>query len=213
MHRLSNLLSLKNELDHAVRMNQISKTAVLRTEFETTSQAIEVALQQWQPCLPSKISLEDGRLESVGGENAPEQTRLQSIFHNAMAYRHSAFVYLYRTVRGYSPHHELVQTHAHASLEHCVETVMNRGPMGALLWPLFVAACEAVSDGDRLLARRAFAAIDLRQGMTNIERAWEIVQEVWSELDRLDSVYDDDVRIVDIWRKVSDNMGVTIVFG
>jgi hypothetical protein len=96
--------------------------------------------------------------------------------------------------------------------------------MGALLWPLFVAACEATSLSDRDLARQAFVAIDRRQGMTNIDRAWNIVQEVWRRADEAERRHEDlsqgDMASVlglsgggDLWRRVSEDMGMTIVFG
>ncbi|KAI1800757.1 fungal-specific transcription factor domain-containing protein [Daldinia bambusicola] len=213
MHRLSNLLSLKNDIENACLTNQTSKSAVLRMEFETTSQAIETALAQWEPCLPPNVVVENGVLRGSGGkEEIPEQQRLQSTFHNSLAYRHSAFVYLYRTIYGYSPRREVVQKHAHIALIHCVGTVTHGGPMGALLWPLFVAACEAISAEDRALAQKAFVGIDQRQGMTNIGQAWNIVQEVWR---RLDDMKDDSssVQDSDLWRKISAEMGVSIVFG
>ncbi|KAI0469343.1 hypothetical protein F4859DRAFT_142225 [Xylaria cf. heliscus] len=213
MHRLSNLLFTKKELEDAQRMKLVSKVAVLRTEFETTSQAIEAALTQWKPCLPPNITIQDDVLVlKDAGEEMPETARLQSILHNALAYRHSAFVYLYRTIYGYSPKHELVQKHSHTALHHCVQTTAARGPMSALLWPLFAAACEAISTEDRELARKAFSEIEQRQGMTNIQEAWRIIQEVWK---RLDSV-DDDFPIgktPDLWRTVCAEMGVTVVFG
>ncbi|KAI0384697.1 hypothetical protein F5Y04DRAFT_219499 [Hypomontagnella monticulosa] len=212
MHRLSNLLSLKNDIERASRENQASKSAVLRMEFESTSQAIETALTQWEPCLPPNVAIQDGVLVGSSQDNISEQQLLQSILHNALAYRHSAFVYLYRTIYGYPARREVVQKHVHIALIHCVETVTNRGPMGALLWPLFVAACEAISAGDRGLAQSAFAGIDQRQGMTNIGQAWKIVQEVWKKLDeaREDSPEAQDI---DLWRRVSAEMGVSIVFG
>ncbi|KAI1754953.1 hypothetical protein F4782DRAFT_492223 [Xylaria castorea] len=214
MHRLSNLLFTKKELEDAQRMKQASKVAVLRTEFETTSQAIEAALTQWKPCLPPNITIRDDVLvlKGVVGKEIPEMARLQSILHNALAYRHSAFVYLYRTIYGYSSKHELVQHHSHSSLLHCVETTAARGPMSALLWPLFVVACEAIDSEDRQLARKAFSEIEQRQGMTNIQEAWMIIEEVWKRLDSLD----DDCPIgktPDLWRTVCAEMGVTIVFG
>ncbi|KAI5860366.1 hypothetical protein GGS23DRAFT_234424 [Durotheca rogersii] len=212
MHRLSTLLSLKADIEKASREKQASKSAVLRMEFEATSQAIETALTQWEPCLPPNIVVEDGMLRSGGGEDIPEQPQLRSIVHNALAYRHSASVYLYRTIYGFSPHRKVVQKHAHAALVHCSETVAHGGPMGALLWPLFVAACEAVSAEDRRLAQRAFVGIDQRQGMTNIGQAWKIVEEVWNRLDDMgEGAYE--ARDSDIWRKVSADMGVNIVFG
>jgi hypothetical protein len=109
--------------------------------------------------------------------------RLQSILHNALAYKHSALVYLYRTVHELERSHPAVQRHTRAALRHCAGTVSAKGPMGALLWPLFVAACEAVAGEDRDVARRTFLGVERRQGMMNIERAWEIVREVWRRAD------------------------------
>lgn len=215
MHRLSNQLSSKEELEKAVRTHQGStKIAVLKTEFETTSQAIETALTQWQPFLPPHTFLQDGMLQSTDGKEIIDRPRLQSILSNAMAYRHSAFVYLYRTIYGYMPDHSQVQKHAHISLHHCVETTTHKGPMGALLWPLFVAACEATTREDRALAGRAFAEIEKRQGMTNIEQAWNVVREVWARLDLATAaVADPEAKPADLWRRISAEMGVNIVFG
>ncbi|KAH8906852.1 hypothetical protein BR93DRAFT_978373 [Coniochaeta sp. PMI_546] len=113
-------------------------------------------------------------------------SRLQSILHSALAYKHSALVYLYRTVHELERSHHAVQRHTRASLRHCAGTVSAKGPMGALLWPLFVAACEATAEEDRALARQTFLGVERRQGMVNIERAWEIVQEVWRRADEVD---------------------------
>lgn len=190
-----------------------TKIAVLKTEFETTAQAIETALTQWQPLTPPNTCVQDGILQSTEGNRIPDRPRLQSIWSNAMAYRHSAFVYLYRTIYGYMPGHSLVQEHAHLSLHHCVETTTHKGPMGALLWPLFVAACEATSSEDRALAGRAFAEIEIRQGMTNIAQAWNVVREVWARLDLASAISDPEAKPADLWRRVSAEMDVNIVFG
>jgi hypothetical protein len=231
IHRLSNLSSLKKELEEMVRSGQMSsKVAVLRTEFETTSEAIEAVLQQWQPCLPPGFSPEeaDHCLDKVDGKVHPlaintsvkdpetaEHSRLHSIFNNVMAYRHSALVYLYRTIYGYPCPHPIVQSHTHKALVHCVATCSYQGPMVALLWPLFVAACEAVSIQDQDLARAAFLRVEQRQGMMNIKRAWDIEQEVWRRAD----VWEDHDGVsrnhvghrADLWREVSQDMGVDIV--
>lgn len=219
IHRLSNLVGVKDELDVAMAQGQISKAAVLRTELETTASAIQVALNQWRPILPDDCT-----------RTPAEEARLQSILNNALAYRHSAFVYLYRTINGHTRSHSLVQRHTHLSLTHCIGTVSGEGPMSALLWPLFVAACEATSPEDRELAKQSFVAIDRVQGMANIERAWCIVQEVWRRADEEEEENGERLREAreremnegargrikgggDLWRRVSREMGVTIVFG
>jgi hypothetical protein len=79
-----------------------------------------------------------------------------------------------------------------------------------MLWPLFVAACEARSDRDRGLARYVFKAVEARQGMTNIERAWAIVLEVWRRCDRLEDGEEEELAL---WRTVAREMGFQIVFG
>lgn len=286
IHRLSTLLSLKAELERAISTNEMSsKVAVLRTEFETTSKAIEVALEQWQPCLPPNFVPDesfddvlasastdplaattadpltgDDQTAAAQSTSTPIDTdagavgrgRIHSILHNALAYRHSASVYLHRTIYGAARSDRAVQAHAHAALAHCVATVAHAGPMGALLWPLFVAACEAVVPADRAMARRAFEAIDRRQGMTNIQRAWEIVREVWRRADGMEAtrleeegeegereqqrsapLFGTDAGMggcglgmgiggaygrgenggPDLWRRISEEMGVSIVFG
>lgn len=117
--------------------------------------------------------------------------------------------------------------------------------MSALLWPLFVAACEAMEFEDRELARKTFLGVEKRQGMMNIERARSIVEEVWRRADGeeggtdggfpspLDGMFGgfgqvDSMREwkgqscagahakgrrADLWRRVSEDMGVNIVFG
>lgn len=215
IHRLSNLLTLKDQLDSAVTHGELSKVAVLRTEFDITASSIETALKDWTPGLPPSSVLTRNP-EELTSEQAVERARLQSILNNALSYRHSAFVYLYRTIYGYPRTHALVQRHTHVSLTHCVGTVNNAGPMGALLWPLFVAACEATSLGDRDLARQAFVAVERRQGMTNIQRAWCIVQEVWRRADEVSMMQHEEEAMGaggDLWRRVSADMGMTIVFG
>lgn len=231
IHRLSKLSSDKKELKTACRDGQASSMiAVLKTECETNAHAIERALEAWQPYLPPGFSpddppspeMEDGRndLETA------EKYRLHSIFNNAMAYRHSAFVYLYHTIYGYPRTHASVQRHAHAALWHCLQTCSNAGPMGALLWPLFVASCEAVTDTDRQLARESFQLVEKRQGMINIKWAWDIVQEVWRLADAMEKEGGDgqpatveDCAVTagypppDLWREVSKQMGISIVFG
>lgn len=84
--------------------------------------------------------------------------------------------------------------------------------MNALLWPLFVAACEAITDHDRGLARYAFMEIERRQGMINIERARAIVLHQWASVS-MDNVHDTCSGRVDTWREIAGGMGFTIIFG
>ncbi|KAL7943741.1 fungal-specific transcription factor domain-containing protein [Trichoderma barbatum] len=214
IYRLSTLGGLKRALLSAELRGDDEETAALRMEFETTASAVEFALQEW--VLPQDEALpKDTENPIMAGVSAKKQ--MQSILNSAMAYRHSGLVYLYRSIYGYGRRDAVVQRHTHISLTHCVGTVDNKGPMGALLWPLFVASCEAVDAADRELSRQAFAAVGQRQGMANIERARCIVEEVWRRADSGEDAEDEIMHLGeqkhDLWRRVSQDMGVTVVFG
>lgn len=77
--------------------------------------------------------------------------------------------------------------------------------MSALLWPMFVAACVAVTEEDRELALNAFGGTERRQKMNNIMRAWEVVREVWRRAGEGEVGVD--------WMDVSREKGYNIVFG
>ena len=224
IHRLSHLLSFKTQLQAAVAAGRTNEATVLRTELENSSIAIELALTNWQPALstihpcPPSSDADDILASSDGVEQDPSNdTRIQSILNNAEAYRHSAFVYLYRTIQSLPRSHSLVQKHVHLSLQACSNVVnlaekCQDGPMSALLWPLFVAACDAVSEEDRKLAVEGFGGIEKRQGMNNIRRAWEVVREVWRRVDEL-QVSAEEMEMEVNWSQICEERGFSIVFG
>lgn len=131
----------------------------MRTELESTSHAIELALTNWMPSIHSSPTSppNDG---AEGDLDTGEDARLQSILNNAEAYRQAAFVYLYRDIKSLPRRSKKVQQHAKATIQACERVVEWAGPMSALLWPVFVGSCEAVDLEDRDKARRAFEGIE-----------------------------------------------------
>lgn len=227
IHQLSKLSSDKTALEDACQSDLPSfQIAVLKDTFDTSSRGIEQELERWQPILPADFNPDDPPSPETEDKKhdteTAEKSRLHSIFNNAMAYRHSCFVYLYHTIHGYPSTHPYVQNHAHLALWHCLQTCSHAGPMGALLWPLFVSSCEAVTEVDRELARDAFRIVEKRQGMINIKWAWDIVQEVWRLTDSMVEEEEEEACLKsvvrakpapDLWRRVSKQMGISIVFG
>jgi hypothetical protein len=155
IHRLSHLLEAKRELQAAEASGNMSKATVLRTELESTSHAIELALTSWVPSIPA-IPTSPPHSEAELDLDQASDSRLQSILNNAEAYRQAAFVYLYKDIENYPRRSKKVQKHAKLALQACERVVDWAGPMSALLWPLFVSSCEAVGLEDREMARRAF---------------------------------------------------------
>lgn len=227
VHQLSNLGALKDQVVLAETSGQTAKAERLRVELETTASAIETSLIAWEPELSS---------DQATNASGP----LQGILNNARAYRHSALVHLHRSIYGARREQPTVQEHTHASLEFCVGTVESPGPMGALLWPLFVAACEAQTPADRAMATTAFEGIGRHQGMANIEQSWQIVEEVWRRADdaasaRSGTEEEEDGGMAalgaglrnsslggmrgpefgkeDLWRQVCRDLGLAVVFG
>ncbi|KAL0939965.1 uncharacterized protein CTRU02_206575 [Colletotrichum truncatum] len=171
LYRLTMVGSLKEELDAALVANENRKAAVLQVEFEATTKAIEKALQDWQPAINNK---------DVVPSTQEEEARVLAMGHNSLAYRHSALLYLHRSIYGYPMKHPDVQKSIRLSLENCAAVVTSGGPVNALLWPLFVAAYHAVTDDDQGLAKVLFAEIERRQGMSNVGGAREVVFNKWA---------------------------------
>lgn len=203
LHRLSRLRSVKAAIDEAFVDGNSSKSAVLKSEFESESQGIKLALLSWR-CMV---------LRDRGHSDPNEEAKLKSIMHNADAYRHSALVYLYREAYFYPQAHPLVQKHLHLSLLACRDSIeLSRqyydGPTLALLWPAFIVSCDAITKDDRDMASMAFIAMDKRRGMKNISDAWEVLREVWR---RTDLVLLNGGRGV-YWRDICQEKGLDIVF-
>lgn len=156
IHRLSNLSEVQADLAEAEETGNSSKASVLRTELESTSSAIEMALKAWTPTPTTGTSI----ISTDNDDTTSQNPQLQSIFHNAEAYRQAAFIHLYRYVKSHARRSTKVQTHTKAALHACLKVVEWAGPMSALLWPLFVAACEAVDGGDKEGAREVFRRVE-----------------------------------------------------
>jgi Fungal specific transcription factor domain len=159
IHRLSHLQEAKRELQAADFSGNMTKATVLHTELESTSHAIELALTNWSPSILSCPSSPPRHGPELDLDQADDE-RLQSILNNAEAYRHSAFVYLYKDIQNLPRRSKKVQQHVKLALHACDRVVEWAGPMSALLWPLFVSSCEAVDSEDREMARRAFGGTE-----------------------------------------------------
>ena len=168
----------------------------MRSEFDTNAANIELALHQWIPKVPASV---------VAVDTPADDSRLQSILNNAEAHKQAAIIYLYRNILSHPRSSPKVQTPAKQALQACLRVVIFSGPMAALLWPLFTAACEALEDTDRNVARTVFRHLESRQGMNNIVTAWEVCEEIWRRGDAGE--------VEAGWREVAQSMGREVIFG
>ena len=197
IHRLTTLVEVKRNLDkhETISGGEDEKINNMRADFETNTSTIELALQQWIPKLPPTV---------VTLDNSADDSRLQSIMNNAEAHKQASFVFLYRNLLSLPRLDQKVQTPTKQTLQACLRVVIFSGPMAALVWPLFTAACEAVEDVDRNVARTVFRHLETRQGMNNIVTAWEVCEEIWRRSDSGHAVE---------WREVAQSMEKEILFG
>lgn len=197
IHRLASLMEVKRSVAKEEGSHPgAEKTTKMRTDFETNTSSIEMALLQWIPKIPASV---------VTIENHADDSRFQSILNNAEAHKQAGFVYLYRTILTLPRPSAKVQTHVKQCLQACLRVVIFSGPMATLVWPLFTAGCEAAEDVDRNVARTVFRHLETRQGMNNIVTAWEVCEEVWRRTDAGQAEID--------WRNVSEDMGREVIFG
>lgn len=197
IHRLSSLVDVKQNLEkEELNSPDHEKPSNLRTDFETNTSSIELALQQWVPKIPaSALTL----------ENPADDSRLQSIMNNAEAHKQASFVFLYRRLLSHGRSDPKVQTPTKQTLQACLRVVIFSGPMATLVWPLFTAASEAIEDVDRNVARTVFRHLETRQGMNNIVTAWEVCEEIWRRSDAGHENIE--------WREVAQSMEKEILFG
>lgn len=205
IHRLASLVDVKHNLDKADQEQLQSpnpdtrsqgSNSQMRADFDNNTSSIELALQQWVPKLPAHVATL---------EKPADDSRLQSIINNAEAHKQAAFVFLYRNLLSYPRSDAKVQAPCKQALQACLRVVIFSGPMVTLVWPLFTAACEAVEDVDRNVARTVFRHLETRQGMNNIVTAWEVCEEIWR---RSDSGHGEGE-----WRDVARSMEKEILFG
>ena len=197
LHRLASLMEIKLTLEKEEAANPgHEKTTAMRSDFDTNTSNIELSLRQWTPKIPVTV---------IPVDNPADDSRLQSILNNAEAYKQAASVYLHRDILSHGRSSPKVQAPTKQCLQACLRVVIFSGPMATLLWPLFVAASEAVEDVDRNVARTVFRHLESRQGMNNIVTGWEVCEELWRRAD----AGEPDIR----WRDVAQLMGREVLFG
>ena len=109
-------------------------------------------------------------------------TYTDSTIPMAMAYRESALICLYGGV--FQPPRLLqIPRRATIALNCCLAAVNHSGFLHGLLWPLFIASCQAIIPKTRALSTTIFKKLEICRGMPNISRAFSAVQEVWKRYD------------------------------
>lgn len=149
----------------------------MKTPLRLISKAVELknAIERWK--IPSLVNVPD----SIHTEDPTFD--LNAAVATAEAYRYSVLLYLHQAVP------EVPSQSSHSLAEN-VMMLLASVPTSSRtlvthLFPLFVASCEATPGEEREWARERWNELSQKMWIGTIERAWEVVKEVWARKDAL----------------------------
>ncbi|CAE7186065.1 hypothetical protein P3342_008483 [Pyrenophora teres f. teres] len=122
---------------------------------------------------------------TTAASTQPEDELAESdITATAEAYRHAAFIYLYRTWLDIGAPNPISTEHISQCLLH-LQRVDVRSPLTAAhMWPLFTAGCEAVGESQRAFVRSRFEELWMAKKFPSLRRVARDVEVVWEAKDR-----------------------------
>ncbi|KAJ4340408.1 hypothetical protein N0V95_007493, partial [Ascochyta clinopodiicola] len=131
------IVAQTSQLQHAIKLRREASGSHPLTEDED---ATGRALQQ--------------KLLSMHFSTHPHSS--SDISSTAEAYRHAAFIYLYRTWLGVGAPNPISAEHIQACLTHLSLVAITSPLTSSHIWPLFTAGCEAIDGAQRQFVRGRF---------------------------------------------------------
>lgn len=166
----STLFPLIGRVANLIRKVRTSTT----NSINIISQANELkaALENWQP--PSAFE-------------APEDptSDIEHSLQTAEAYRWATLLYLHQAVPEI-PFRSAAQL-AKRALVYLATVPLTSRSIIVQIYPLMAAGCEASSEEDRTWVKDRWAAMMSRMLIGNLDRCWEVIQEVWKRRDADDA--------------------------
>jgi hypothetical protein len=153
-----------SELQHAIKARRTNYTdAVLSEEENALGKDIQKSL----------LGME---ITGVPGDAT-------DITYTTEAYRHAAFIYLYRTWLEIGAPNPISMDHVHRCLQYIQQVDVNSPLTSAHIWPLFTAGCEAIDVTQRQFVRDRFAEMYASKGFPSLRRVMRDIEDVWSAKD------------------------------
>ena len=100
--------------------------------------------------------------------------------------RQATWVYLYRTTKDSKPH-PFIKSAVDDGIRYINELPAEGWVQSNVLLPLFLIGCAAFEEEQRVEIDRAFTGLIACTGLGNIGFAKEVVDEVWSRMDKGDT--------------------------
>lgn len=118
--------------------------------------------------------------DGAGAEIQDSNGTDSDIHHTVQAYKHAAFIYLYRVWCNVGAPHPLTLRHAGRCLAHLGRVQLSSALLSAHVWPLWTAGCETIdAEQRRAVGRRVDAMYEVRH-LPSLRRIRQDIEEVWS---------------------------------
>lgn len=115
--------------------------------------------------------------------NQSELDNETDIRYTAEAYRHAAFIYLYRTWLDIGAPNPISMDHVQRCLDYIAKVDVNSPLTSAHMWPLFTAGCEAIDEIQRDFVRSRFGDMYVAKKFPSLKRVVRDIEDVWSAKD------------------------------
>lgn len=101
------------------------------------------------------------------------------VFYTAEAYRHAAFIYLYRTWLGVGAPNPISVEHIQNCLAHISRVSVTSPLTSSHVWPLFTAGCEVIDGTQRQFVRNRFRSMYASKLFPSWNRVMRDIEDVW----------------------------------
>lgn len=158
------------------RMQGFAKSqngSVEHDEFLPAFHALGVGIEQDLRNLDISTSASDGSYNAD----------FTDIMLTAEAYRHAAFIYLYRVWYGFGAPNPTTLLHVQQCLCYIQQIEVSSPLVSSHIWPLWTAGCEAIDATQRQFVRDRFQAMYLSKMFPSLKRLVGDIADVWTYKD------------------------------
>lgn len=161
------IVARTSQLQHAMKVRrEASKDQTLTEEEDATGRDLQQKLLAMQ--------FDAQRISADRGTD---------ISFTAEAYRHAAFIYLYRTWLGVGAPNPISVEHIQNCLGHMSQVDITSPLTSSHVWPLFTAGCEAIEGAQRQFVRDRFQSMYASKLFPSWKRVMRDIEDVWAAKD------------------------------
>jgi hypothetical protein len=165
--RVLQIVERISELQHMAKTDGFYEDPALSRQFQLTGNGLQEAL----------LNLDCSDLVAL------ESLELHEVRLTAEAYRHAAFIYLYRVWENFGAPNPITLKHVQQCISHIQQIAVASSLVSSHTWPLWTAGCEAVRSEDREFVKTRFQAMYESRKFPSLTKIIRDIEEVWTAKD------------------------------